>query len=122
MPDEFQKAINGTLTSCKNTVPFLYDILIATKGEKSGAVVWAVEHFKYYLYGEAFTVVINHLALLSALNASKNQGRYNHGLPDGSINFYTAISMPNFRRDRRWAPNCLLIKKPSQSGATSVLL
>ena len=32
-------------------------------------VVWAIEHFKYYLYGKNFTVITNHQALISALNA-----------------------------------------------------
>ena len=32
MPAEFQKAINFTLTNCKNTYAFLDDILIITKG------------------------------------------------------------------------------------------
>ena len=34
-------------------------------------VVWAIEHFKYYLYGKHFTVITNHQALISALNASE---------------------------------------------------
>ena len=34
-------------------------------------VVWAIELFKYYLYGKFFTVITNHQALISALNASE---------------------------------------------------
>ena len=34
-------------------------------------VVWAIEHFKYYLYGKHFTVTLDHQALISALNASE---------------------------------------------------
>ena len=33
-------------------------------------VVWAIEHYKYYLYGKHFTVITDHQALISALNAS----------------------------------------------------
>ena len=32
------------------------------------AVVWSLEHFKYYLYGSHFTLQTDHQALLSALN------------------------------------------------------
>ena len=31
------------------------------------AVVWSLEHFKYYLYGSHFTLQTDHQALLSAL-------------------------------------------------------
>ena len=34
-------------------------------------VVWAIEHFKYYLYGKNITVITDHQALISALNASE---------------------------------------------------
>ena len=33
--------------------------------------MWAIEHLKYYLYGKSFTVIIDHQASISALNASK---------------------------------------------------
>ena len=34
-------------------------------------VVWTIEHFKYYLYGKNFTVITDHPAWISALNASQ---------------------------------------------------
>ena len=34
-------------------------------------LVWSIEHYKYYLYGKHFTVIADHQALISALNASK---------------------------------------------------
>ena len=34
-------------------------------------IVLAIEHYKYYLYGKHFTVITDHQALISALNASE---------------------------------------------------
>ena len=34
-------------------------------------VMWEIEHYKYYLYGKHFTVITDHQALISALNASE---------------------------------------------------
>ena len=34
-------------------------------------VLWAIEPFKCYLYGKHFTVIADHQALISALNASE---------------------------------------------------
>ena len=42
-------------------------------------IMWAIEHFIYYLHGKLFTVIADHQALISALNPSKqsktSQGR-----------------------------------------------
>ena len=38
-------------------------------------VVWAIKHFKYYLYGKHFTVITYHQALISALNESERSKR-----------------------------------------------
>ena len=40
------------------------------------AVVWALEHFKYYLYGSHFTLQTDHQALLSALNENRGNKTY----------------------------------------------
>ena len=34
-------------------------------------VAWAIEQFKYYLYGKNFNAITDHQALISALNASE---------------------------------------------------
>ena len=38
--------------------------------EKLG-VVWAIKHYKYYLYGKHFTVITDHQASISAFNAKE---------------------------------------------------
>ena len=43
-------------------------------------VVWAIKHFKYYLYGNYFTVITDHQALISALNASERSKTSQSGL------------------------------------------
>ena len=48
-------------------------------------VVWAIEHFKYYLYGKHFTVITNHQALISALNASERSKQVRVDSHDGLI-------------------------------------
>ena len=40
------------------------------------AAVWAIELFKYYLYGRRFTLIADHQALISALQCNKNHKIY----------------------------------------------
>ena len=40
------------------------------------AIVWALEHFKYYLYGNRFTLQTDHQALLSALKNNRGNKTY----------------------------------------------
>ena len=40
------------------------------------AIVWALEHFKYYLYGNKFTLQTHHQALLSALKNNRGNKTY----------------------------------------------
>ena len=44
------------------------------------AVVWAVEHFKNYLYGTKFQIVSDHKALASVLKGNKNNKTYSSRL------------------------------------------
>ena len=43
-------------------------------------VVWSLEHFKYYLYGEPFTVITDHRALLSIMRENRANKSYNSRL------------------------------------------
>ena len=40
------------------------------------AAVWAIVHFKYYLYGRRFTLITDHQALVSAVNSNKSNKTY----------------------------------------------
>ena len=40
------------------------------------AAVWAIDHFKYYLYGRSFTLITDHQALVSALNSNRSNKTY----------------------------------------------
>ena len=54
------------------------------------AAVWAIDHFKYYLYGRRFTLITDHQALVSALNSNKNNKTYQSRLTrwiDGLLPF-----------------------------------
>ena len=40
------------------------------------AAVWAVEHFKFYLYGRRFTLITDHQALVSVLKSNRGNKTY----------------------------------------------
>ena len=40
------------------------------------AAVWAIDHFKYYLYGRHFTLITDQQTLVSALNSNKSNKTY----------------------------------------------
>ena len=40
------------------------------------AAVWAIKHFKYYLYGRRFTLITNLQALVSALKSNRGNKTY----------------------------------------------
>ena len=58
--------------------------------------MWTIEHFKYYLYGKHFTVITDHHALISAMNASErsktNQSRLTRWI-DPLIPFHFDINL-----------------------------
>ena len=43
-------------------------------------MVWAIEYFKYYLFGKTFTVLTDHKALLSVLKSHRSNKSYNSRL------------------------------------------
>ena len=43
-------------------------------------VVWSIEYFKNYLYGKEFTIITDHLALLSILKEHRSNKNYNSRL------------------------------------------
>ena len=49
-------------------------------------VVWAIEHFKYYLYGKHFTIITDHQGLISALNARERSKTIKAGSDVGLTN------------------------------------
>ena len=44
------------------------------------AVMWALEHFIYYLYGSPFILQTDHQALLTALKENRGNKTYQNGL------------------------------------------
>ena len=58
------------------------------------AIAWALEHFKYYPYGNKFTLQTDHQALLSALKNNKGNKTYQSRLSrwlDGLLPFNFAL-------------------------------
>ena len=58
------------------------------------AVVWALEHFKYYLYGSQFTLQTDHQALLSALKENRGNKTYQSRLTrwvDRLLPFHSSV-------------------------------
>ena len=58
------------------------------------AVVWSLEHFKYYLYGSQFTLQADHQAQLSALKENRGNKTYQSGLTrwvDRLLPFHFAV-------------------------------
>ena len=45
---------------------------------KQLTVVWAVDHYHHYLYGQAFQVIMDHQALKSLMKMKDPQGKYAH--------------------------------------------
>ena len=43
-------------------------------------IVWSIDYYNYYLYGKNFTVITNHLALLSILKEHRSNKSYNSRL------------------------------------------
>ena len=43
---------------------------------KTLAVVWAVQHFRAYLYGHTVTVITNHSAIKSVLDKPSSNGKH----------------------------------------------
>ena len=66
----------------------------STKELELLAVFWALEHFKYYLYGSHFTLQTDHQALLSALKENRGNKTYQSRLTrwvDRLLSFHFSV-------------------------------
>ena len=61
-------------------------------------VVWSIDYFKYYLYGNDFTVITDHRALLSISKEYRSNKSYNSRLSRWTdrllLNIFTIDNMP----------------------------
>ena len=83
----------------------------STNELESLAVVWAIEHFRYYLYGSEFTIATDHQALLSALKSNRgNKSNYSRltRWVDGLCNLHSKYNIywvPKWVSPIIWAIN-----------------
>ena len=66
-------------------------------------VVWAVEHYKNYLYGSDVEVITDQKALLSALSTNHANKTYHSRKQDGWIDYYLLTLQSNTSPENIWA-------------------
>ena len=75
-------ALDQETPDCGATIAYASRFLNSCEQKYSGnelellAAVWAIEHFKYYLYGRRFTLITDHQALVSALQSNRGNKTY----------------------------------------------
>ena len=71
---------NWELLSCASRYLSEYEAKYSTNELELLAIVWAVEHFRNYIYGEKFEVVSDHKALETALKSNHGNKTYSSRL------------------------------------------
>ena len=77
---QLNKQNNWELLSCASRYLSNYEAKYSTNELELLAIVWAVEHFRNYIYGEKFQVISDHKALETALKSNHGNKTYSSRL------------------------------------------
>lgn len=82
----------------------VYERQYLTTKRKGLAIVWAVDHFKFYLMGMPFVIVTNHAALTSLKAKANSEGKMLQYAEQLSSYQYSIVFCPG---SQNWLANML---------------